>query len=57
MDYEKEEHELTIPIRFKNLTCQVNECIYNNRPSCKHEWVELDDNGTCIFKEEQCQKN
>ena len=51
MDYEKEVDESTIPIRFKSMTCQVVECIYNEKPSCSHEWVELDENGTCIFKQ------
>jgi len=48
MSFEKDDG-LTIPIRFKSMTCQATDCIYNEKPSCSHDWAELDESGTCIF--------
>ena len=44
-----ESNQYVIPNRFKFLTCQRVDCMYNTKPLCKCSHVELDDKGTCIF--------
>ena len=49
MSYDKIENPV-ISDKYKSMTCQANDCLYNTRPGCNGEWVELDASGKCIFK-------
>jgi hypothetical protein len=37
--------------KFKSMICRAKNCKHNQKekPICKHEWVEIEDNGRCIF--------
>ncbi len=39
------------PNKFKSMICRAKNCKHNQKekPICKHEWVEIEDNGRCIF--------
>ena len=47
MSYKQENH--AIPREYKQVTCQAVHCVYNMEPACSHDWMELDDQGRCIF--------
>lgn len=49
MSYDKEKLPI-VSDKYKFITCQVAECLYNTRPGCNHEWIELDAGGSCIFR-------
>ena len=49
MSYDKDE-SLVISDKIKSMTCQATGCLYNTQPGCNHGWVELNADGTCIFK-------
>ena len=44
-----ETNQYVIPKKFKLLTCQRADCMYNEKPLCSLSHVELDDKGMCIF--------
>ncbi len=37
--------------KFKSMICRAVQCVHNQKtnPICMHEWVEIEDNGRCIF--------
>lgn len=51
MSYEQETE--VVSNEYKSMTCQVTNCIYNEKPICTQDWVELNEQGCCIF--EQCE--
>lgn len=43
------------PNKFKSMICRAVDCVHNqkDKPICKHDWVEIEVDGCCIFMTKQ----